>query len=275
MTRTLAFRPFLHPSCTLPAPLQPRKTPAMRLTDWAIAPLTSGPPPIPLTTDTVNSTNNGYRVGAIPPEAIAADLAALGLTYSPGRGHGYKLRGERVDAYAVGDLIADIFTEAAELLAYFLDTDDAMLAIAATEAEHDRIPYHWDDETLDARRAVRRRIEAAEAALPIRHSQLLLAAESLAETGRGIRGFYAVRTEAIRRFRAVIPAPARASRLSTATSVDAFLASVPAGDVARPALYDDAVAAGVEAGSRTVYAAADALGWPVVTRRGVRFYRVP
>lgn len=248
----------------------------MRLTDWALAPLDS-PPPIPLNTDVVSWSNDGYRVGAIPPEAIADDLATLGLTYSPGRGHGYKLRGERVDSYAVGDLIADVFAEAAASLRYFLGTDETMLAIAADEAERDRIPFRDSHEFRDARALITQRIQAAESTLPFSRTDLEIAASSLARTGRDIRGILVVRTEAIRRFRAVIPAPRarRTARAALEADVAAFLASVPGGAIPRGDLHADAIAAGVEIGSQTLYRAADALGWPLVKRRGVYCYRVP
>ena len=69
---------------------------------------------------------------------------------------------------------------------------------------------------------------------------------------------------------------AQAARLALPPlSVGDFLASVPPGPVARPDLHAAALAAGVAGGSRTLYAAADALGWPLATRRGVRRYCVP
>lgn len=235
----------------------------------------STPPPIPFDTPIVNASNTGYAVGAIPTAALAADLAASGLTYSPGRTHGYKRHGERLDSYAVGDVIADVFADAALVLDYFLATDDVMLAIAADEAALKRLPFRdFRDEYADARADLKASIAAASADLPHTRRQLVDAAASLALTARSIRTRPAVRAEAIRRFRAVIPAPAR-PQLAGPAAVSAFLATVPAGLIARPDLHELALGAGLTIGSRTLYAAAADHCWPVVKRDGYPFFRVP
>ncbi|MBT2499795.1 hypothetical protein J7E25_11885 [Agromyces sp. ISL-38] len=223
----------------------------------------------------MNASNPAYRVGAILPAAIADDLAASGLTFSPGRGHGYRLRGVHIDSYRAGDVIEGIFAEAAAGLRYYLDTDPVMLAIAADEAALLALPYRdRDADRARARSVIASRIEAAEASLPISRAQLVLARGSLAATARSVRGVEAVRREALRRFRSVIPAPASGATASSA-ELDAFLLSLPPGPIARPELHAAALAAGLTVGPRTLYAAADALGWPVAVRRGVRRYRVP
>lgn len=249
----------------------------MRLVDWAADPLTSGPPPIPLSTDVVNASNCAYRVGAIPPAALAEDLAAAGLTCSPGRGHGYRRHGERIDSYEVGDVIADIFAEAAIVLDYFLATDPAMLAIAEAEKELSDLmhrPYREVWEHPEEVQRARLRVAEAQKGLPLTRAQLVLVQQSLAATARSIRGILYVRTEAVRRFRSAIPAPAR-PRLSNPADVDRFLDSVPPGLIARTDLHADAKAAGLTVGSHTLYAAASALGWQLVKRRGHMFFRVP
>ncbi|MFF1635932.1 hypothetical protein [Leifsonia sp. NPDC058248] len=223
----------------------------------------------------MNSTNNAYRVGLIPPQALAADLAASGLTYSPGRGHGYRLNGAHVTPYDVGDVIADIFSGAAEVLGYYLNTDPVMLAVELDETLLARMPFRdADDDRARARDTIRRRIDAAESGLSISRDQLVLAQESLAQTASTIQGIQYVRQEAVRRFRSAIPAPPR-QRVDGHLAVSVFLLAQPEGLIARKALHEAALAAGLSVGSRTLYAAADALGWAIVTRRGTRFYSVP
>ena len=247
----------------------------MRLTAWASAPLTHRPPPVPFSTDVVNTTNPAYRVGAIPALAIADDLAAAGLTYRPGRGNGYARHGQPFDRYAVGDVIAEVFDDAATVLRYFIETDSTVLAVEAAEARVRSIPFRdTDDPVYTASRAsaVAARDHAA-ARLTVSREQLLLTADSFAATARSVRGVLFVREEAIRRFRVGIPSP-RHSRQSSPAEIDAFLGSY-SGVVPRTALPEDATAAGLRVGSRTLYAAADALGWHLVKRRGDRYYRVP
>ncbi len=248
----------------------------MRLSDWAADPHASGPPPIPLMTDVVNSTNVGYRVGAIPPSALADDLAAAGLTYSPGRGHGYRRHGEPIDSYLVGDVIADVFQDSADCLGYYLDTDPIMSAIRDDEAALARLPYRdRTDDFHSTRRDLRRRIADAEAPLSISYAQLALVRDSFAATGRSVRGIPFVRTEALRRFRSVIPAPVR---VTTASPVEvlAFLESFPGGALLpRPALHEAATKSGLSVGARTLYEAADAAGWTLTRRKGLHHYRAP
>lgn len=247
----------------------------MRLTDWAAAPLWS-PPPIPIATDTVSATNMAFRVGAIPAAALADDLAALGLTYSLGRGNGYRRHGVPIDSYLVGDLIADTFRDAALVLDYFLDTDPAMHSIGVAREQLSRLPYRDRDEArAEERRRVSDRITDAERDLPLTYTDLALARVSLSETARSIRGLAFVRTEAVRRFRSVIPAPTRPGYVSPA-ALSAFFSVFEAGElIARPALHDLATEAGLAIGSRTLYAAAEAHGWQGSRRNGLAFYRVP
>jgi hypothetical protein len=243
----------------------------MQLIDWAAHPLESGPP-IPLTTDVVNSSNRAYRVGAIPSSALAEDLTAARLTYSPGRGNGYRRHGERIDSYFVGEIIAEIFADAADTLRRFLDTDPVMCRVADYEDALAAVPFRDSPEYSAERRRIIRQIETAESGHTVTRRDLELAAQSLTATSRSVRGIEYVRREAIRRFRSVLPPPP----LTPPTmSVDDFLASVPPGPIARPDLHAAALTAGLEVGSRTLYAAADALGWPSANRRGVRRYRVP
>ncbi|MBT2516285.1 hypothetical protein J7E29_02455 [Streptomyces sp. ISL-90] len=224
----------------------------------------------------MNASNTAYRIGAIPPVAIADDLAASGLTFSPGRGHGYRLRGVHIDSYRAGDVIERIFANAAASLRHYLDTDPVMRAIASDEAARVALPYRdrEDAARTRARSFYAARVQAAEARLPISRAQLEIAQQSLSATARSVRGIAAVRAEALRRFRSVIPAPASGTTASSA-ELDRFLRSLPPGPIARPELHAAALAAGLTVGPRTLYAAADALGWPVAVRRGVRRYRVP
>ena len=245
----------------------------MRLTHWAAAPLAS-PPPIPLTTDAVSAHNLAYRVGAIPIGALAADLGAAGLTYADGRGLGYARDGKPVDAYIVGELIADTFSEAALILDYVLATDSVLTQLAADRERLAGVPYSArHGERAEECAALSRQIEATARALMTSDVELALVARSLHATARLIRGFPSSRSEAVRRFRSAIPRPERLALPSL--SVGQFLSTVPPGPIARPDLHAAALAAGVAGGSRTLYAAADALGWPLATRRGVRRYRVP
>ena len=245
----------------------------MRLTHWAAAPLAS-PPPIPLTTDAVSEHNLAYRVGAIPVEALAADLIAAGLTYAEGRGNGYARNGKPVDPYIVGELIADMFSDSASILDYVLETDPVLTQLTADRERLAGVSYGArHGERAEECAALSLRIEDTARALPTSDVELALVARSLHATARLIRGFPSSRSEAVRRFRSAIPRPECLAGPSL--SVDEFLASVPPGPIARPDLHAAALAAGVAGGSRTLYAAADALGWPLATRRGVRRYRVP
>jgi hypothetical protein len=248
----------------------------MRLATWAYDPLSNGPPPIPLSTDVVNASNPGYRVGAIPPRALADDLAALALSYEPGRGNGYRRHGERIDPYEIGDLIAELFDDAAIALRYFLDTDERMLRVKAERAQLDALPFRDRDEAyFSATQEIRHRLEHLEANLPHSRAALELAADSLAATAGSIRGILYVRREAVRRFRSAMPSPPR-SRPSSMAAVAAFLQSVPSGEViSRTDLHADATAAGLFVGSRTLYAAAARLGWPLIHRKGYAYFRVP
>lgn len=244
----------------------------MRLSEWAAAPL-GAPPPIPISTDAQSATDFGYRIGQIPPEALADDLASVGLTFEP-ETNVFRLAGERFDRYAVGDLIANIFAEAGRVLDAYLVTDQTMLSIAADQKLLAGLPYNvrFGERESDFAR-VAQRIEDISRSLPLTFEQLAVVARSFTATARLIRGFPTPRSEAVRRFRSVVPAP-RGSSLPAMT-VDEFLATVPAGPIARPDLHAAALAAGVVVGSRTLYAAAEARDWPVATRRGVRRYRVP
>lgn len=246
----------------------------MRLTQWASDP-TLAPPPIPLSTDIVNSSNVAYRVGAIPPLAIADDLAAAGLTFAPGRGNGYRRNGESIDPYNLGDLVADVFADASRALRYYLDTDERMLTIQAEERLRDAIPFRDRDErALAARGAISSRIRALETPLLFTRADLVLAADSLAATARSIRGIRYVREEAIRRFRSALPPPARQGP-ATPGDVDKFLANHPPGLALRADLHRAALAAGLNVGSRTLYAAATERGWRLTRRKGYAYFDVP
>jgi hypothetical protein len=248
----------------------------MQLTEWARAPETSGPPPIPLWTDVVSNTNPAYRVGLIPPAALADDLAAAGVTYSTGRGLGYRLNGATTDTYAVGEVIANIFAEAASNLSQFLTCDPAMQAIRLYEAALDRVGFGDRDARRDAERArLHALIESESAPLPFSFATLDQVQHSLSATGRSIAGTRRVRDEAVRRFRDVIPAPVRPPKADDSAAVLAFLLTLPPDTViARPDLFEAAASAGLAVGPRNLYAAADALGWAVVRRKGYPFYRV-
>ena len=245
----------------------------MRLTDWATAPQ-SAPPPIPLATDAVSASNFAYRVGAIPPDALRADLAAAGLTYSLGRGNGYRRHGQPLDAYLVGEVIADTLDDAASLLSTYLADNPTMRSVGAAREALARMPYRDGQLAHNAERErLAQRLSTATRGLAVSYDELELVARSLFATARMIRGYPSVRSEAVRRFRSVISAPALPT--ISALSVGEFLASVPPGPIARPDLHAAALASGVAVGSRTLYVAADALGWPSANRRGVRRYRVP
>ena len=247
----------------------------MRLTEWASDPLSSGPPPIPFTTDIVNSSNSAYRVGAIPPEALAEDLTARGLTYANGRGNGYRRNGDSIDAYRVGDVIADVFTDAAECLGYFLATSEPMLSVKAAMDELHRTPLRDNWEVAYSRRSqLSERVSSLERSLPVSYATLDLARDSLARTARSIRGIRYVREEAVRRFREVLPSPPR-TRPASRSEIVAFLMALPPGPILRPALHAEAVDAGLVVGARTLYAAADALGWRLTRRKGLAYYCVP
>lgn len=89
----------------------------MHLYEWAASPF-GKPPPIPFETPTIDSSAEyaPLAVAALPAEAFRDDVAALGLTYSQGRGNGYRCRGLPVDVYTATDPIIALIDEAGALL---------------------------------------------------------------------------------------------------------------------------------------------------------------
>lgn len=232
------------------------------LSGWAANP--HGAPPIPFDTPTVGRSSEAYAVGAIPPAALAQDLAAAGVGFAPGRGGGYRLHGRPVDRYALGDVIAEQFSTAADLLRYFLGTDDRALAVTAAEAAAAAAPFRDDAaaHAESARLRARREVAAAtfEAATGLPFDALPLVAASLDATARSILRIQAVRFEAVRRFAQAL-APTRAPA-STEAELIAFLCALPETRIKRSSLPTLAAEAGLTVGDRTLYALAGRPGAP-------------
>lgn len=250
----------------------------MRLREWARAPF-DAPPPIPFDTP---CKGDGYAIPALPPEALADDLADLGLTYATGRGNGYRLKGRPVNHMTATDPIAALLEDAAATLRATLAADPVTRRMRQLEAERARLalPVARRDAAAIARlEAIDRELAELATRHEIHPDELAESARRLARTARAITASESARYTLLRRVRDTLK-PATRADLSV-TMARAYLDTMPACEIStgalKAAVTDELASSGLSLGPRQILRLAaehPRFTGPSKRHDSTRYYRV-